>query len=92
MEKAAKVLEKMCNRISHKIKNNDVTNTFKEHKYFQQNPHLSEFDLDLQYNGFIWDKNKTHTKCMFTGFMQQNIYATLTHKKSALMSLTEVDF
>ena len=38
MEKAAKVLEKICNRINHKIKNNGVTNTFKEHKYFQQNP------------------------------------------------------
>ena len=46
MEKAAKVLEKICNRINHKIKNNDVT--FKEHKYFQQDPRLSEFDLSLQ--------------------------------------------
>ena len=48
MEKAAKLLKKICNRINHKIKNNDVTNTFKEHKYFQQNPRLSEFDLDLR--------------------------------------------
>ena len=37
MEKDAKVLEKICNRINHKIKNNGVTKTFKEHKYFQQN-------------------------------------------------------
>ena len=48
MEKAAKVLEKICNRINHKIKNNHVTNTFKEHKYFQQDPRLWEFDLSLQ--------------------------------------------
>ena len=48
MEIAAKVLEKICNRINHKIKNNDVTNTFKEHKYFQHDPCLSEFDLSLQ--------------------------------------------
>ena len=47
MEKAAKVLEKIFNRINHKIKNNGVTNTFKEHKYFQQNPRLSEFGLNL---------------------------------------------
>ena len=43
MEKAAKVLEKFCNRFNHKIKNNDATKTFKEHKYFR----LSEFHLDL---------------------------------------------
>ena len=57
-------------------------------------PRLSEFDLSLQYNGFIWDKIKTHTKCitcMYTGLCNK-IYMLLILPYTQKIRLNVLEF